>query len=293
MAPGKCNAVRLRGLLLTAAFVEWPGEPGVIVVLERWCSADVIGAGSLAGRLLVRTFAVLFVAMASSTARAGPPFLTDDPVPTDTGHWEIYAPLVEASGRGAESEGSVGFEVNYGAAKDVQLTFAVPIAYRHDSSGGQTGMGDIELAAKYRFYQNEPAGFSIAAFPGITIPTATQGLGAGRVTAFLPIWAQKDMGPWSVFGGGGYAINPGAGNRNYWSGGIAVSRQVTKRLLLGLEADRKGADSEDGSASTSVGLGVIWQLGKPFRLLASGGPTFDDAGGAASYHAFFALGLDF
>ncbi|MFI4981757.1 MAG: hypothetical protein ACHQIO_15535, partial [Nevskiales bacterium] len=110
---------------------------------------------------------------------------------------------------------------------------------------------------------------------------------------FVPVWGQKDIGPWSVFGGGGYAINPGTGNRNYWSGGIAVSRRLGKRLLVGLEADRKGSDSDGGSASTSLGLGLIWQLRKPFRLLASGGPTCDDAGGAASYHAFFALGLDF
>ena len=214
-------------------------------------------------------------------------------MPTETGHWEIYAPLVEAEGRGADFEGSAGFEVNYGAARDVQITLAVPIAYAHDASGGRAGMGDIAVSAKYRFYHNDAAGFSIAAFPGITIPTASRGLGAGRVTDFLPVWAQMDLGLWSVFGGGGYAINPGAGNRNYWSGGLAVSRQVTKRLLVGLEADRKGTDSDGGSASTSLGLGMIWQLKKPFRLLASGGPTFEDAGGAASFHAFIALGLDF
>ena len=251
------------------------------------------GGRPSAGRRPFRAIALLLAAITPGAAWAGPPFLTDDPVPTDTGHWEIYAPLVEAEGRGAEVEGSAGFEINYGVARDVQLTLAVPIAYAHDASGDRAGMGDIELAAKYRFYNNEAAGFSIAAFPGITIPTASHGLGAGRVTAFLPVWAQKDMGPWSVFGGGGYAINPGPGNRNYWSGGVAVSRQVTRQLLLGLEADRKGADSEDGSATTSLGLGLIWQLKKPLRLLASGGPTFDDTGGAASYHAFFALGLDF
>lgn len=251
------------------------------------------GGRPRAGRRPFRAIALLLAAIFPGTALAGPPFITDDPVPTDTGHWEIYAPLVEAEGRGADVEGSAGFEINYGAARDVQLTLAVPIAYAHDASGGQTGLGDMEVSAKYRFYHNETSGFSIAAFPGITIPTASHGLGAGRVTAFLPVWAQKDMGPWSVFGGGGYAINPGAGNRNYWSGGIAVTRQVSKRLLLGIEADRKGADTDGANASTSLGLGMIWQLRKPFRLLASGGPTFEDAGGAAGYHAFFALGLDF
>lgn len=46
-------------------------------------------------------------------ASAGPPFLTDDPEPTETGHWEIYAPLLEAEGRGADFGGSAGIEINY------------------------------------------------------------------------------------------------------------------------------------------------------------------------------------
>ena len=146
---------------------------------------------------------------------------------------------------------------------------------------------------KYRFYHDEAAGLSIAAFPGMTTPTGSNGFSAGRVTALLPVWVQKDAGPWSVFGGGGYAINPGPDNRNYCTSGIAVSRQFGERLVLGIEADRQGADTIDGSGSTSLGIGAIYQMKKPFRLLASGGPTFSDAGGKAGFHAFLALGLDF
>ena len=51
-------------------------------------------------------------------ANAGPPFLTDDPEPTDLGHWEIYAPLFEADGTGGDFEGTLGTEINYGAAPD-------------------------------------------------------------------------------------------------------------------------------------------------------------------------------
>ena len=225
-------------------------------------------------------------------ALAGPPFLTDDPEPTETGHWEIYAPLVETEGRGKEFEGSAGVEVNYGAAPDVQLTFALPLAYSHDASGWAAGAGDLEVAAKYRFFHDEHAGLSIAAFPGATLPTASNGMGADRVTAFLPVWAQKDFGPWSIFGGGGYAINPGPGNRDYWTGGLALTRQMNDWLQLGIEIDRQGADAVGGSASTSLGLGTTIQLKTPFRLLASGGPTFDDSGGRAGFHAFVALGLD-
>ena len=167
----------------------------------------------------------------------------------------------------------------------------MPVSYAHDASGWRWGAGDLELSAKYRFYHDENAGLQIAFFPGVTIPTASNGMGAGRVTGLLPVWAQKDFGHWSVFGGGGYAINPGSGNRDYWTGGVALTRSFGERLLVGVEIDRQGADTVGGRASTSLGLGAIYDLPGPLRLLASGGPTYDDSGGRA-FHLFVALGLD-
>lgn len=227
-----------------------------------------------------------------AAALAGPPFLTDDPEPTDTGHWEIYGPLFEAEGSGDDFEGALGTEINYGPAKDVQFTVGLPAAYTHDAAGWHWGAGDLKASVKYRFYHDEAAGLQIAAFPGITLPTASNGMGSDHVTALLPIWAQQDLGEWSVFGGGGYAINPGAGNRDYWTGGIALTHRFGERFLLGVEADRQGADTVEGRASTSVGLGAIYDLPGPLRLLASGGPTSEDGGGSG-FHVFAALGLDF
>lgn len=249
-----------------------------------------MAAGS--GATLCLALCVILTCIPQS-ARAGPPFLTDDPEPTEPGHWEIYAPRIEAEGQGANFAGTTGTELNYGAAPDIQLTLGLPVAYAHDAQGWRWGRGDLEISAKYRFYQDEAAGFSIAIFSGATLPTASNGMGAGTVTAFLPVWFQKDAGPWSVFGGGGHSINPGRANRDYWSGGLALTRQLGKRLLLGVEAHRQGADTIGGRASTSLGLGAIYQLRSPLRLLASGGPTFADDGGGGSFHAFLALGLDF
>jgi hypothetical protein len=47
-----------------------------------------------------------------------------------------------------------------------------------------------------------------------------EGKAAGKFTALFPVWVQKDLGPWSIFGGGGYAINAGVGNNDYWTGGL-------------------------------------------------------------------------
>jgi len=68
---------------------------------------------------------------------------------------------------------------------------------------------------------------------------------------------------------------------------------VSKKLQLGIEADRQGPDTRGGRASTSLGLGATLQLKAPFRLLGSGGPTFIDGDGSPAFHAFMAMGLDF
>lgn len=243
-----------------------------------------------------RSVALVVCALAAlcpGLALAGPPFLTDDPEPTETGRWEIYAPALDAAGRRSAYDGALGAELNYGAAANLQLTVGLPAAFARDAEGRTKGAGDLEVSAKYRVFHDEAAGLSIAVFPGLTLPTATHGLGASTVTALLPVWAQKDAGPWSVFGGGGYAVNPGDGNRDYWTGGVAVSRSFSDRLLIGAEIDRQGADAIGGHAATSLGLGAILQLRAPFRLLASGGPTFEDGGGETQFHVFAALGVDF
>jgi hypothetical protein len=61
-------------------------------------------------------------------AKAGLPCISDDPGPTDYGHFEIYAfadGAVTHDGAGGES----GVDFNYGAAPDLQLTAVLPLAY--------------------------------------------------------------------------------------------------------------------------------------------------------------------
>ena len=244
----------------------------------------------MAPKAIVSLLPVATIVSPSATI-AGPPFVTDDPEPTDTGHWEIYAPLTDFSGRGGDYGGSIGAELNYGAAPDLQISLGLPASFTHGASGRHFGRGDLEVSAKYRFYDN--AGLSIAVFPGITLPTASRNFGNATVTAFLPIWAQQDAGPWTIFGGGGYAVNPGAGNRDYWTGGVAFTRQIAKRLSLGVEVNRQGADTIGSGGSTSLGFGAILDLKAPFRLLASAGPMLNDKERSPGLHGFFALGLDF
>ena len=105
------------------------------------------------------------------------------------------------------------------------------------------------------------------------------------------MWLQQDFGATSLFGGGGYEINPGAGNRNFWQAGLALTHDFSKRLSLGTEVTWQSADAGDGHASTGVNLGLIRKLGGPASLLLAAGPSF--SAGQTSYHAYGALGLAF
>jgi hypothetical protein len=72
------------------------------------------------------------------------------------------------------------------------------------------------------------------------VPVANRHFGSGRLGLFLPLWAEKDFGAWSLFGGGGYNINPGPDQRNFWlSGGdfAAHDHGPVKPRYRGLSPD--------------------------------------------------------
>ena len=240
----------------------------------------------------LRLAAAFALAAIAAPAIAGPPYNTNDPAPTDTGHWEIYL-FTQAGGSGSAFDDDTGVEFNYGPAKDLQISAAIPLSFAHDPIGGwRSGLGDIETGVKYRFINDERSGFSAAVYPKAILPTSSLA-SHQRTRFFFPLWMGKDFaGGTSLFGGGGYMVNPGSGNRDYWTGGVALTHRFGRRLQLGAEVNRQGADSVGGRPSTSMGLGAILDLKGPFRLLASGGPTWIDGGGCG-FHAYAALGLDF
>jgi len=236
-------------------------------------------------------FAALALIGGAAPALAGPPYLTDDPVPTDTGHWEIYA-FGSGEGRKSNLGADAGVDLNYGAVKGIQPTATLPLSFSHTPlDGWRSGSGDIELGVKYRFMDDEHAGLSAAIFPRVILPTAAHSPGE-RASFLLPMWLEKDFaGGTSLFGGAGFTMNPGSGNRDFWQAGIAATQDVGKQLSLGAEITRQGSDTTGETAQTRAGVGATVKLSDHYALLFSGGPTW--AGHRTSYHFYAALGLYF
>lgn len=239
----------------------------------------------------LRRLACAAALFAAAPALAGPPYLTDDPIPTDTGHWEIYA-FAEGEGRHSTFDGDAGFDLNYGPMKDVQLTSTLPLDVSHEARDGwRDGTGDVELGVKYRFLHDEKHGVSAAVFPRAILPTSSMATGE-RTRFLLPLWIGKDFpGGTSLFGGGGFEFNPGGGNRGFWQAGVALTHDLGKGVSVGTEITRQGADTIGGTDQTRAGIGAIFHIAGPASVFVSGGPTWADH--RTLYRFYAALGFIF
>ncbi len=224
-----------------------------------------------------RAIAALLLSVAvfgPSAAWAGPPFVTDDPEPVEHKHGEFYIASIYANNKEGKEGTLPHFEFNYGAFPDVQLHLLVPLAFAHPN-GGPTldGFGDTEVGVKYRFIHETDTIPQVGTFPLVHIPTgdADRGLGGGHVPLFLPLWVQKSWGPWTTYGGGGYWINPGAGNKDFWQLGWLGQREITKVLTLGTEVFYFGRDTIDGRDRTGYTVGGIVNLSEDHHILFSAG----------------------
>ena len=219
---------------------------------------------------------------------AGPPYLTDDPVPTDTGHWEIYAfaPAKDA----ARPSTPMRIDLNYGPMKGVQLTATLPLSFSHVPAMAGRGTGDVELGVKYRFFHDEKRGLSAAIFPRVILPTAAMAPDE-KTRLLLPLWLARTLpgGP-ACSAAAAIRLIPGVGNRDFWQAGLAVTQESLRgcRWAPNLPA---GGRRGWWDLQTRAGLGGIMKLAAHYALLISGGPTWADR--RTGYHAYAALGLNF
>jgi hypothetical protein len=225
----------------------------------------------------------LMLLCAFAAAKAGPPFVSDDPQPTDYGHFEIYTFAQGSEAKGGTGS-SFGIDFNYGALPDLQLTAVIPIDVASPAHGATVaGLGNVELAAKFKFLHQDDIGWDVAFFPRLFLPSASHAVGVDHVAVLLPIWLGRNWGDWSTFGGGGCVINRGGDSNDYCLMGWALTRRVLPDLQVGAEIVHQGADSKGGRVSTAVGAGLIYDMSETVHLLAYAGPGLQNAAETARY----------
>jgi hypothetical protein len=229
-------------------------------------------------RIFPALFLVLMLALPKLWAQAGPPFQTDDPTPVDLGHYEFYV-FGTVDGTPAELDPTgPAFEFNWGAIPNIQLHAILPFGAVMPSNnpvyapGGigpsAFGLTDMELGVKYGFIKQTKRRPQIGSFTMFELPTgnSTKGLGVGRVWYKLPIWVEKEFGPWSLCGGMGYTVVPQTGYDNYLYGGFLVKREINEKLELSAEAfshAREGFAAPQTQASTMIDAGGYYHFKSP------------------------------
>jgi hypothetical protein len=229
-------------------------------------------------------------------------------VPVNPGGWEINNYNAGVAAKGAAAGALAGVDANYGAIDNVQLHLLATLAYA-DWSGSavQFGPGDTEIGVKCRFLpatQNDwwP---QIGVYPLLDFPTgsAERALGTGAVHAFLPVWLEKDSGRWATYGGAGYWINPGLGNRNYWFTGGVVQYQLLDTFALGVELYHQTSSATGGPGSagyplgsqdtTGFNIGGTYDFNSTYHLLFSFGRGLENAQASNVFSYYVALRLSY
>src|ERR1700744_3775892 len=122
-------------------------------------------------------FCLVWLAVMMAPAWAGPPYVSDDPEPTDYRHFEIYA-FGSGTGTIDGTAGQAGIDFNYGAAPNLQLTVVMPAGFSQPvGTAGQFGLGNIQLAAKYRFLRQDGFGLDVSFFPRFFMPSPSSATG--------------------------------------------------------------------------------------------------------------------
>ena len=202
---------------------------------------------------------------------AGPPFLTDDPAPVPYKNWEYYISSINTFQPSVWTGTSPHFEVNYGLIRNLQVHLLVPVNYmRVKYQDTKFGYADTEFGVKYCFIQEKENQPQIGIFPIVEIPTVkNKEFSNGKVKVFIPIWIQKSWNKLTTYGGVGYSINPGTGNRNPVFLGWEAQYDFLKVFTLGGELYYQSADALDSKSLTAFNIGGSINFSEHFHLLCS------------------------
>lgn len=214
------------------------------------------------------------LAWLATAALAGPPFATDDPVPVERRHWEVFLASQYAQTPDGATATMPHLDLNYGAVSNVHLNLVVPLAWSHERGGRQErGLGDVSVGAKWRVLGETARRPQLALYPHVNLPSgdSQRGLGAGRVQVQLPLWTQKSWGAWTTYGGGGPQFNAGRGHRASYFGGWVVTRDLSERWTLGGELFAQTATRADEANSALFNLGGVYNLNDYQHMMFAAG----------------------
>lgn len=236
-------------------------------------------SGLMALKTCLKLSTLLFALLAAPRLWAqGPPYQTDDPVPVDYGHYEFYIFGGADATPVATSTTGPAVEFNWGAVPRIQVHAILPLgaAFPSNNPSIPSSMGpnafgpvDAETGIKWAWIKESKYVPQIGTFTMFELPlgNSSKGLGVGTTWYRVPLWAQKNIGPWTLDGGAGETVVPQAQFRNYPYGGFLVKRDIIhNRLELGTEVFSHGAvgyGPGQDRGSTMIDIGGYYHFKNP------------------------------
>ena len=239
-------------------------------------------------RLILGSPILLSVAL-NCCAQGGPPMQTDDPGTPGNGNWELNVGITIERRMGVQALETPSLDLNYGVGDRLQLKIAVPWVQQADVRTATSGLGNSVGGVKWRFYENDRLRLQISTYPQVEFNNPTRSVARGLVDAgtrvLVPIEVAKAAGPINLNAEVGYSVRHVS---RTWIAGLAIGRQVTRRLELLGEVHHVHAAS-DTEREKTFGLGgrlkvhpnviVLLMAGRSLPGSSSNEPQFIAYGG--------------
>ena len=230
---------------------------------------------------------MLFISAASVFAQGGPPMLTDDPETPGAGKWEINTAYTEQRTNEEHFRSLPHIDINYGLGEHIQLKYETGWVFADSPDGVKSGFDDSLLGFKWRFLDQERAGFNMSVYPQLQVEnntgSASRGIANPGPNRFLPFEVSREFGKLKLDVEVGYQYF--RAETNEWVVGVLGSVQASESLELMAEV-RSFSDKFLNRGDVILNIGLRRAMGSRFKLLASAGTGLTNTQGATSFIAY-------
>jgi hypothetical protein len=226
--------------------------------------------------------------LTNRSAWAGPPLITDDPVPAAWRHWEIVTPVTLESASGDNVAGVPLLDVNYGGGRNLQLTGGAGVLWENPR-GPETRLrlDGLELAAKWRFRTIGPENHQtqLAIFPRMIVPETDRWRSVGSALDWeVPLVWLQELDARTRLYGDLHVTWLHDSERNPVFAGLAWERDASEQWTLTGEFFWESAETVGDASVSGFQLGFIRALRRTkgdeqggIDLLFAGGRSFSSA----------------
>jgi hypothetical protein len=213
----------------------------------------------------------LGVCVLSARAQGGAPMLTNDTGTPDARQWWVTVAYTDQRAYGGgQQQQFPQVEVDYGITARFQINYIMTWLVEHEDGERHADFGNSQLGVKWRFYDNETSGVSLAVTPQFQFHAlqSDHAVGTDGNALILPLEIQGPLGSFTWGAELGRAFT--SRGPDSWFYGAVLGRQVTTRLELDVELYATAESSMEYHVLTA-NVGARWQLTEHHTLLVAVG----------------------